>query len=87
MVTQKYDLSVNALYLKLAEGTFARTREIDEAVNVDLDAAGRLLGIEVLGPGHEEAMFRIVREYGISDSEAAFIAVLWTSSWPQASMA
>lgn len=73
MVTQTYDLSVNALYLKLAEGTVARTREIDDGTMVDLDAAGRLLGIEVLAPGTNWPLAAILRQYEISEENLAML--------------
>lgn len=43
------DSEVNALYIYLREipdGAVARTVELEEGVNLDIDAAGRILGLE-----------------------------------------
>jgi uncharacterized protein YuzE len=45
----EYDKQVDALYIRIQEKDVARTQEISEGVNVDLDADGRLIGLEVLG--------------------------------------
>jgi uncharacterized protein YuzE len=44
-----YDDKVGALYAVLAEGEIAESREIRPGVVLDLDAQGRIVGIEVLG--------------------------------------
>jgi uncharacterized protein YuzE len=45
----EYDKEVDALYIRIQEKDVARTQEISEGVNVDFDAEGRLVGLEVLG--------------------------------------
>ena len=43
------DTEVNALYIYCQEidpGEVARTAELEEGVNVDIDSAGRILGLE-----------------------------------------
>jgi uncharacterized protein YuzE len=45
----EYDKQVDALYIRIQEKDVARTQEISEGVNVDFDAEGRLIGLEVLG--------------------------------------
>lgn len=42
------DLRADALYIKFQEGRFAKNKRIDEDTIIDLDAKGRLLGIEIL---------------------------------------
>ena len=42
------DLKADALYIKFQEGKFAENKKIDEDTIIDLDAKGRLLGIEML---------------------------------------
>ena len=42
------DLKADALYIKFQEGKFARNKKIDDDTLIDLDAKGRLLGIEIL---------------------------------------
>ena len=44
----EYDKEVDALYIRLQEKPVARTREIEEGLNLDLDEEGRLIGLEVL---------------------------------------
>jgi uncharacterized protein YuzE len=44
----EYDKEVDALYIRIQEKNVARTQEISEGVNVDFDAEGRLIGLEVL---------------------------------------
>ncbi len=42
------DLKADALYIKFQEGKFAKNKRIDQDTIIDLDAKGRLLGIEML---------------------------------------
>ncbi|MBM3474553.1 MAG: DUF2283 domain-containing protein [Armatimonadetes bacterium] len=42
-----YDAEVDALYIRFRETT-TTTKELGEGIAVDLDAEGRLVGIEVL---------------------------------------
>ena len=42
------DLKADALYIKFQEGKFAKNKKIDDDTLIDLDAKGRLLGIEIL---------------------------------------
>lgn len=44
-----YDPKADALYIKFQEGSAARTRKVEDAMLVDMDAAGRLVGIEIIG--------------------------------------
>jgi len=44
----EYDKEVDALYLRLQEKYVARTVQIEEGLNLDLDEEGRLIGLEVL---------------------------------------
>ena len=45
----EYDKEVDALYIRIQEKTVARTREIEEGINLDLDAEGRVIGLEIIG--------------------------------------
>lgn len=42
------DLKADALYIKFQEGKFAKNQKIDDGTIIDLDAKGKLLGIEIL---------------------------------------
>jgi uncharacterized protein YuzE len=44
----EYDREVDALYVRLQEKYVARTLEIEEGLNLDLDENGKLIGLEVL---------------------------------------
>jgi uncharacterized protein YuzE len=44
----EYDKEVDALYLRLQEKYIARTVQIEEGLNLDLDEEGKLVGLEVL---------------------------------------
>ena len=44
----EYDKEVDALYVRLQEKYVARTVEIEEGLNLDLDASGKLIGLEIL---------------------------------------
>jgi uncharacterized protein YuzE len=44
----EYDREVDALYVRLQEKLVAKTVEIEEGVNIDLDDGGRLIGLEIL---------------------------------------
>lgn len=48
MIRQNYDLAANALYITVTDNEVARTAEIDAGTLVDVDAAGSIVGIEVL---------------------------------------
>jgi uncharacterized protein YuzE len=50
MITTSYDPDADALYVRLApKGTaIADTREVEPGIMLDMDEAGRLVGIEVL---------------------------------------
>jgi uncharacterized protein YuzE len=70
---QAYDIDADALYITLAEGTVARTAVIDDGCNVDLDADGKLLGIEVLNPGRAWPLLAILKGCEISDDDATML--------------
>ena len=44
----EYDKEVDALYVRLQEKYVARTVEIEEGLNLDLDEHGKFVGLEVL---------------------------------------
>jgi uncharacterized protein YuzE len=46
----KYDANANALYYRLTTAPVQRTIAIGDRVNVDVDATGEAVGIEVLDP-------------------------------------
>ena len=44
----EYDREVDTLYIRLQEKYVARTMELEEGLNLDLDEDGKLIGLEVL---------------------------------------
>jgi uncharacterized protein YuzE len=49
-ITVQYDREADALYIRLGDSARERTVEIDETTYVDVDAAGHVVGIELLYP-------------------------------------
>ena len=45
----EYDKEVDALYIRIQEKKVARTKEIEEGINLDLDAEGKVIGLEIIG--------------------------------------
>lgn len=52
-----YDGNANALYYRLTRAKVVRTIAIGDRVNVDVDASGDAVGIEVLNPPGFSASF------------------------------
>ena len=44
----EYDGEIDALYIRLQEKYVAKTIEIEEGLNIDLDENDRLIGLEIL---------------------------------------
>ena len=44
----RYDKEADALYIEFRKGKFAKNRKIDDFTIIDLDAEGKILGIELL---------------------------------------
>jgi uncharacterized protein YuzE len=45
----EYDKEVDALYIRIQEKKVARTKEVEEGINLDVDADGRIIGLEIIG--------------------------------------
>jgi uncharacterized protein YuzE len=69
----KYDLNVGALYIKLSDARIARTVEAGDNAAVDLDAAGGVVGIEVISIVHPWPLADILARYAIPVGEVAQI--------------
>jgi len=50
LASLKYDPSSKALYVRIRAGKVAETEPLNDSVFMDLDGAGRLVGIEVILP-------------------------------------
>jgi uncharacterized protein YuzE len=68
----EYDREVDALYVRLQEKYVARTLEIEEGLNLDLDENGKLIGLEVLDATERYSLtdiFNVVTENLILEKE------------------
>lgn len=65
----EYDLNVGALYIRLTDQRVARTREAGDNANVDLDADGRVAGIEVISITERWPLAQILDGYDIDAAE------------------
>lgn len=45
----EYDKDVDALYIRIQEKKVARTKELEEGVNLDMDKDGKVIGFEIIG--------------------------------------
>ena len=43
-----YDKKIDALYLYFQEGVFARNKEVEEGIILDIGKGNKILGIEIL---------------------------------------
>ena len=70
----EYDREVDAVYISLQQKEVAKTIELSDVVNVDLDEAGNLIGIEVLDATQRYSLadiYNISTENLILDEELA----------------
>jgi uncharacterized protein YuzE len=66
MISQSYDIDADALYIELDSRAVARTVQIDSGTLVDLDAAGQLLGIEVIHPQRSWPLATIIERFAVT---------------------
>ena len=45
----EYDREVDALYIRIQEKNVARTEELEEGINLDIDEDGKIIGLEIIG--------------------------------------
>ena len=45
----EYDKEVDALYIRIQEKRVAHTKEIEEGINLDFDADGKVIALEIIG--------------------------------------
>lgn len=80
----EYDLNVGALYIALADSPVASTREAGENANVDLDASGDIVGIEVISAAHSWPLAQILDDYAIDEADAAQLLAYFILAAPAA---
>ena len=82
-VQLEYDLDVGALYVRLSDAEVARTVEEGDNAAVDLDPAGRVVGIEVISLAHAWPIDTILARYDIPlGQEAQLVAYFLERPWP-----
>lgn len=79
----KYDLNVGALYIRLSDSPVARTQEINDNTLVDLDEAGRVIGIEVISIESPWALGTVLHDYEMPAYEAAQLRAYFRMPTPQ----
>jgi uncharacterized protein YuzE len=45
----EYDREVDAIYIRIQEKEVARTKEIEEGINLDMDDEDKIIGLEIIG--------------------------------------
>lgn len=70
MISQSYDIDADALYIELRKNAVARTVQIDSGTLVDVDAAGHVLGIEVVHPQRSWPLRAIIDRFGVTADDA-----------------
>ena len=65
----EYDSEADAAYIRVKTGKVARTERLSLSVMIDLNAAGELLGVEVinasLGPKHASALRKVSKRFNL----------------------
>jgi len=79
-VTLEYDLDVGALYIRFAQLPIATTKEFGDNANVDLDAAGRVVGIEVISAAHRWPLIEILAAYELESADLAQLRAYFVPS-------
>ena len=73
MIRQTYDLDANALYIAVTDQKVARTAEVDTGTLVDLDAAGSIVGIEVISPDRCWPLDEILTRFSVATEDAELL--------------
>jgi uncharacterized protein YuzE len=63
------DEKTDALYIYLSNARPAATRQVEQGTVVDLDGAGRLIGIEVICRHRAWPVEEILRAYAVSEAD------------------
>jgi uncharacterized protein YuzE len=71
LIRQSYDLAANALYITVTDRQVTHTVEVDPGTLVDVDAAGSIVGIEVLNPDRCWPLNDILDRFSTGPEDAA----------------
>lgn len=69
-ISPVHDLEADALYITLSEGAAARSIELDSGTLVDVDAAGKPLGLEVIHPHRVWPLDEFIRQFNVPADDA-----------------
>ena len=83
----EYDFSVRALYIRLSDKPVARTREVDDNTNVDLDKDGTVVGIEVIDIDLPWPVAAILRDFDLPQDELEQVTGYFPFAVPTISIA
>ena len=78
----EYDLDAGVLYIRLADGKVARTRELDDNTFIDVDDAGNVLGVEVIAIRYPWALAEVLQMDGITASAKAQMLAYFAPPMP-----
>jgi uncharacterized protein YuzE len=81
-ISAEYDSEADALYVHLHDGERQRAVEIDDSTYVDVDAAGRPVGIELLYPSLGLNLQEAARRYSLEAQLPGMIAAIVETGAP-----
>jgi len=86
MLRMTYDQDADALYLRFRDGQVARTTQLDSGTLADLDAAGNLIGVEVIRPSRLWPLQEVLERFSLADDDRAMLKAvskpLTDIGWP-----
>jgi uncharacterized protein YuzE len=80
MIKWTYDVIADAIYVSLELGDVRATAALTERVIVDLDANGKLIGVELLDVQRQPFDISVLADH-VDDGDLELIASVVTSSW------
>ena len=73
-----YDRDADALYVTFSSEPVAATHRVEDLTMVDVDAQGRMVGIEVIAPGRAWAVDEVMARYlPVMDDDARSLLSLY----------
>ena len=82
MIKVEIDTAIGAAYIQLSDAAVGRTEEFSEDINVDLDAHGMVVGIELLDTSVPVPLDQLSVRYHIKSSTIAHLLASLQSSSP-----
>lgn len=80
VVEIRYDRAADAMYVTLTRDVaVVRSNQVDDGTLLDVDANGRPVGIEIIGPSRGWALSEIVKRYSLDDDDVATLRQVFGS--------